>query len=75
MMYLLDPNAVFQIEHKHFNWSKTKSTSENEVMKSISDRKSLKIHLRRYQRRKEPRDSLAAVSTPPSSKMCTKELH
>lgn len=67
MMYLLVPNAVFQAEHKRFpNCSKTKSTSENEVMKPISDRKSLKIHLRRRQRRKKAHYSLAAVSTPPS---------
>lgn len=76
MMYLPVPHAVFQVEHGFLNCSKTKSTSENEVMKPISDRKSaLKIHLRRYQRRKEPHDSLAGLSAPPSSKMCTEKLH
>lgn len=49
--------------------------SENEVTKPISDRKSaLKIHLRGCQRRKEPHDSLAAVSTLRSSKTSTEKL-
>lgn len=40
MMYLLVPDAVFQAEHKRFpNCSKPKSTSEDEVMKPISDSK------------------------------------